>query len=253
MAIDFSLKKYEKLIRSIREKNIDVYGIAEWLENNPSSGILSRHDVDRKVGNALKIAQLESNYKIKSTFYFRMKKGSFDPEIITKVRDLGHEIGYHYENLSSNNGNYEKAISDFEKNLEKLREYTEIKTIAMHGKPLSRYDNKSLWDKYDFRDFGIIGEAFLTIDYSNIYYFTDTGRSWGAKAVNLRDKVNTHFKADVENTDQLIDFIKRDIKIALVTHPERWNESILSWLWSFLLDKGASIAKVIINTLYNAQ
>ena len=41
---------------------------------------------------------------------------------------------------------------------------------------------------------GILGEAYLSIDYTNTYYFTDTGRSWSENAVNLRDKQNKlHF------------------------------------------------------------
>ena len=55
-----------------------------------------------------------------------------------KIPDLGHEVGYHYEVLSKANGNYERAIKLFEQELSKFRKIVDVKTICMHGSPLSR-------------------------------------------------------------------------------------------------------------------
>ena len=58
----------------------------------------------------------------------------------------------------------------------------------MHGSPLSRYDNRKLWEKYDYREFGIIGEPYFDIDFNKVLYLTDTGRRWDGEAVSVRDK-----------------------------------------------------------------
>ena len=43
---------------------------------------------------------------------------------------------------------------NFKENLEKFRKVYLVKTICMHGSPLSKYDNRLIWEKYDYRDLG---------------------------------------------------------------------------------------------------
>ena len=86
---------------------------------------------------------------------------------------------------------FELAICDFERNLEKLRELYPVKTICMHGSPLSEWDNRDLWKRYNYRDFGIIAEPYFDVDFKEILYWTDTGRRWDGDAFNIRDKVET--------------------------------------------------------------
>ena len=76
-----------------------------------------RHDVDRMPGNALKMAEVEHEFNIKSTYYFRVNNSVFKKEIIKKIASLGHEIGYHYECLDKAKGDLEKAIRIFQKDL----------------------------------------------------------------------------------------------------------------------------------------
>ena len=40
---------------------------------------------------------------------------------------------------------FELAICDFGRNLEKFRKFYPVKTICMHGSPLSKWDNRDLW------------------------------------------------------------------------------------------------------------
>ena len=58
------------------------------------------------------MAELEHELGIQSTYYFRFPY-TFKPEIIGKINDWGHEIGYHYDVLSKAKGDYEKAIKVF--------------------------------------------------------------------------------------------------------------------------------------------
>lgn len=249
--MDFTLTKYKDLLKAIKDSQHDVYGIHDWFQSNPEHGILIRHDIDRRAANAIDIAQLEADHGFSTTYYFRITPGSFKPEVIKQVKDLGHEIGYHYEDLSIANGDTTKAIELFQDNLKRFEDLVEIKTIAMHGRPLSKYTNKDLWNFHDFKNLGIEADAFLSIDYSNTYYFTDTGRSWSNKSLNLRDKVNG-LQSEVGSTDELIDFIyeNKRSKIALVTHPERWNEVGLNFVYSWGMDMGANLIKYFLRNLY---
>jgi len=85
---------------------------------------------------------------------------------------------------------YSEAFRDFKENLEKLRKLYPVKTICMQGSPLSKWDNWDLWKKYDYRDFGIIGEPYFDVDFNEVFYLTDTGRRWDEHRFSVRDKVN---------------------------------------------------------------
>lgn len=245
---DFTIEKYEQLVKAIKQNEIPVYGIKKWLQSKPKNGILLRHDVDRKPDNSLKVAEIENKHNIQSTFYFRITRGSFNEAIIKRIYELGHEIGYHYEDLSAAKGNYDKALELFQNHLNKLRELVPVETIAMHGSPFSFHDNRDLWQKYNYREFGILAEAYLGVDYSDMYYFTDTGRSWNPNSPNLRDKVNLGLYESINSTDELIDLIraKSDKKIAVVSHPERWARNTIDYCFGLFFDLLANAIKIFI-------
>ena len=53
---------------------------------------------------------------IKESYYFRAVPESWDEDIIKEIAELGHEIGYHYDDLAQCGGVHEKAILRFQKN-----------------------------------------------------------------------------------------------------------------------------------------
>jgi hypothetical protein len=208
---DFTLAAYENYLLTIKN-NINLFLRFDefiYLTIKPEKFCLIRHDVDRKPINALKMAELENKLGIKSTYYFRAKKCSFDEEIIKKIADLGHEIGYHYESLSDTDGNIELAIKDFEKNLKEFRKTVPIKTCSMHGRPFKPYDNRDIWKvkenhNYLKNNLDILGEVYLDIDYTDITYINDTGRNWSSGKSNRRDMVNSNIPADFNSSEELL-------------------------------------------------
>lgn len=74
----------------------------------------------------------------------------------------------------------------------------------MHGRPLSRWGSRSLWNRYNFKEFGIEGEAYLSINYEKVKYFFDTGRTGHSSKHNIRDTVDTCSEDEIYTTDQLI-------------------------------------------------
>ena len=249
---DFTLQKYEQLCRTFLESGYKVSTILDYLTNKSvfEEGyiVILRHDVDRKPFNALKMAHIETNLGIRSTYYFRAKTNTFKPILIKQIARLGHEIGYHYESLSDMHGNLELAIEDFKNNLQKFRKLVPVKTICMHGSPLSKWDNRDIWRKYDYKDFDLIGEPYLSIDYKNIIYCSDTGRNWDSHRFNLRDKVNYNLEIRIDSTIDLINLLKSKVykTFFIQCHPERWTDHILSYLLSFFSDKLANAGKNIV-------
>jgi hypothetical protein len=243
MKLDFTVQKYEDLCRALTTKN--VVTVESYLTHKPKSNfIILRHDVDRKLNNALKISKLENNYNIKSTYYFRVN-GGLDAQIIREIKKLGHEVGYHYEILSKTNGNYEKAIILFEKELSQLRDICEINTICMHGSPASKYNNLTLWNKFDFKEYKILGEALLSI--SDVFYFTDSGHSWDRKN-NLRDHLSGEIKPvkRIKNTDKLIDELSEKKNYYINTHPEHWASNYFEYVVNNSVNLVFNIGKNIL-------
>jgi len=252
---DFTLGKYQELCEVLIE-NYKIYTVFDYLMKKPAGNIvIMRHDIDRKISNALSMAQREHEFGIRSSYYFRYPT-TFKPDIINKIRDLGHEIGYHYEVLSKTKGDFKKAIELFQSELEEFRKICPVDTICMHGSPLSVFDNRDLWNVYDYHCYGIRGEAFLSFEKKteDLHYLTDTGRTWSGKQ-SLRDIMrNESGKEDflsLNTTDDLIVWLGQESrkKLYLTIHPERWSLNAGEWvIWSFL-DFSMNIGKKALKTL----
>ena len=107
----------------------------------------------------------------------------------------------------------------------------------MHGSPLSKYDNRLIWEKYDYRDFGIIAEPNFDLDFNKVFYITDAGRSWNNDKVSVRDKVDSNFDIKIRSTQDIIDKIKSGEmpdQIMLNIHPHNWANNKGEW-WKILL------------------
>jgi hypothetical protein len=225
MIRDFTLKKYGELLAALGPGDFTFHS---YLNNENQSAIL-RHDVDRNPKYVIAMAKLENKRKVKATYYFRVKPNLFNREIISRVKKLGHEVGYHYEILDKARGNYSKAIELFKKEWMLFREW-DAKTICMHGNPLSKIDNKSIWKEYDFKEYDVSGEAYTSVNFDYLEYLTDTGRCWNNDAFSVKDKAPREL-FQLKGTENLIDLIKRGkIKTPyILTHPSRWNDSYLLW------------------------
>lgn len=251
--MDFIIQNYSDILQAIVRNNYEVQTFSEYLQNpSAKKTVILRHDVDRTPVNALKMAELEHAMGLHASYFFRSHAHVFVKEIIEKVKSLGHEIGYHYENLSDSNGDFELAIQDFDSMLKKFREITPVKTICMHGSPLSRFNNQSLWKKYNYEDFGIIGEPYFTVDFNKVAYITDAGRKWNDDKVNFRDKVNTTMHFDLSHSNDIIKLLdSKDAPEAFMIniHPHNWAFSSLECYKTYLWQGFKNSIKAIIHTL----
>lgn len=256
--LDFTINKYEELCRSIVSAGYRTLTVKDYLLTPPSpneSIIILRHDVDRKPWNAFGMSVLEKDLGLSSTYYFRYIPSVFKRELIKKIYEFNHEIGYHYETLSKTKGRYNDAIRLFEKELNEFRKIVDVQTICMHGSPLSKWDNRSLWRDYDFRKAGVLGAFYLSIDFSKLEYFTDTGRSWSADRTNIRDRVEGYASRKIKNTDHLIALIqsRQSSHICIQTHPERWDSNISDWTITLARDRMANLIKVMIVSIHQMR
>ena len=236
--MDFTLAKYSELLDALK-----AYGFEE---------LTLRHDVDLKPTNSLRTAQMEAEKRLHGIYYFRAVPESWDEDIIKLIAMLGHEIGYHYESLTTCNGDVDRAYEDFCKNLDALRAIVPVRSICMHGSPRSPFDSKDIWKKYDYRSLGIENEPYLDTDFSQVFYLTDTGRRWDGYKVSMRDKIPQYQDLWIEqglsfhSTDSVIEGLRKGIipkRLMLTVHPQRWNPFGPAWCKEMLLQNTKNIVK----------
>lgn len=250
---DFTLAMYRMLLAELHRQRFEFMPFADFLEKPGSHCVILRHDVDRNPRASVTMAGIESNLGICGSYFFRVKAGRMPSQEIRQVASLGHEIGYHYEDLSAAGGDARRALESFQRNLDSLRVLAPVRTACMHGSPLSPHDNRDLWKESNYRHFGIIGEPYFDVDFGQVLYLTDTGRTWGGEAVSLRDKVrgggpvarecpgesfrrvgdSQVVKHDLRTTMDIIQAMRSGRlpeRIMLTLHPQRWNDSWLPWL-----------------------
>lgn len=239
MNMDFTLSKYKELL-------VALNGYGE---------VTLRHDVDKKPQNSLKTARIERDLGWKAVYYFRAVPESWDEGIIQEVSAFGHEIGYHYESLTTCNGDREAAYRDFCDNLERLRKLAPVTSICMHGSPKSIWDSRDLWKQFDYHQLGIETEPYLDTDFSQVFYLTDTGRRWDGFNVSVRDKIPEYQEQWIKkswvyhSTDDIIEAVKNGIfpkKVMMTTHPQRWTDNKAEWLMEWGSQSVKNCVKMLI-------
>jgi len=280
--MDFTLKKYSELLGALKAAGYRFQPFCEFVHSlvgsagsegsagsagyrfepfcefaqdaeGSSRTLCLRHDVDLRPGNSLAVARLEAGLGIRATYYFRAVSESWDEGIIREIAGLGHEIGYHYESLTTCRGDVDAAYRDFCLSLERLRSLVVVQTICMHGSPRSPFDSKDIWKKYDYRSLGIEAEPYLDVDWSRTFYLTDTGRRWDGYNVSVRDKI-PHWQ-DVWNERGLVfhstdDIVRRvselPSRVMITTHPQRWDDALVRWAEELCLQNAKNVVKMLL-------
>ena len=255
-AMDFTLEKYRALTEALKGGGYESLTFAEYMEGRrPERFVMLRHDVDLLPYNSLATARLEAEEGLRASYYFRAVPESWDEMVIGEIAALGHEVGYHYESLTTCAGDMEAALKDFEANLSKLRELVPVRTICMHGSPRSPYDSRLLWTGgRSYRQLGITGEPYFDVDFDDVFYLTDTGRRWDGFKVSVRDKVAaqdrwTRQGLVFHSTDDVIRALSAGIlppRVMITTHPQRWTDRPVPWARELLLQNAKNIVKRVL-------
>lgn len=259
MSRDFTLKKYTELLQCLTSHGYRFITFEDYCLQketmSDTSFVILRHDVDLKAANALATAKIEHALGISASYYFRIVEQSSNPEIIKNIVALGHEIGYHYEDMTICGGDVTKAIGHFEKQLAYFRQYYPVKTICMHGAPRSKYDGRDLWKQYDYHAFEIVGEPYFDVDFSSVFYLTDTGRRWDGFNVSVRDKVPVYQdewgrKGLVfHSSDDVMEAVDKQsfpVRAMVTTHPQRWTDNMLEWTKEMISQSAKNLVKRLI-------
>jgi len=259
--MDFTPSTYQALLETLKKTGYRFLTFEQYCklsgeERQKSPFAILRHDVDLVANRSLTIAQIEHALGVQASYYFRVVPQSNQPEIIRAIAKLGHEIGYHYEDLSITNGHIQKAITQFREHLNYFRQYYPVSTICMHGAPTSQYDGRDMWKTYDYHEYDLIGEPYFDMDFNKAIYLTDTGRCWDGYRFSVRDKVPQQEQwieqgMTFHHTQDIIQYILQCPKeqlpsMMITTHPQRWIASPIGWLKEYFVQNAKNMVKRFI-------
>lgn len=282
MTYDFTFNTLRSLLETLTTQGFLFSTLQQSFSSGSPErqGVILRHDVENDYHKALTFAQIQHKLGIRGAYYFRLFPVPGNDAIIQQIAALGHEVGYHYDDLTECRGNYPAAIERFAANLNHLRQFGEVTTMAMEGAPMSRYDNRQLWlanlneklathpspatlslppwpprheelPRYDYRHFGIVAEPYFDLDFNQLFYLTDTGRRWDGWRVSLRDKVPQQAEWIKQGLvfKSTFDIIRaanegtlpRNLMITF--HPQRWNNKPLPWMKELVVQRTKNLIK----------
>jgi hypothetical protein len=188
--------------------------------------IVLRHDVDQYPASALRMAAIEADLGIHSTWYFRWRTAH--PTVVQRIRDGGHQVGLHYETLTRELLRRGLRAADATALVPEarllLRE--ELTTFAERHGPV-----RSTCPHGDTRMVGVHNGALLRGEDLSTY-----GVQWEANAaagrlpldvwLTDRSSAEGRWKDGQDPIDLLID---RRSPILAVVHPNNWVSGVALW------------------------
>ena len=93
------------------------------------------------------------------------------------------------------------------------------------------------------------------MDFSQVFYLTDTGRCWDGYRVSVRDKIPqyqdqwTAAGLSFHRTEEILRAIESHRlpkAVMITTHPQRWTDSLLPWGIEWGLQHAKNIVKAVL-------
>ncbi len=216
MKCNFTYKHYKEVINLGKKLGFSFYNMHDYLKIKPKNKfVVMRHDVDLSLKHALVMANIEKSLGIKSTYFIRTE-GIFNPfdannlEIMRKISNLGHEIGFHYELDYSRIADFKKTFLNDKKRFELLL------GKKIFGAALHRTKNpkdKSSANKLNFiepflTELGLEYDAYSDIFLKKMKYISDSSYRWREGC--------------------MCNHIKKETRLCILTHPLWWSHATTS-------------------------
>jgi hypothetical protein len=222
--------EYRQFIQVAIGQGYAVLSLEAWLAEPSLAGerplLLLRHDVDQYSASAVRMAAIEAEMGVISTWYFRWR--TVNPAVIDNIRQAGHAIGLHYETLTRELLRRGLSPADSEPLIPEARALLRRELAAFQD----RYGPaQSACPHGDTRVPGVHnGVLLLGEDWSSY------GLRWDANAAMRQHRLDVwltdrsiaegRWKDGLDPIDLLID---RRSPILAVVHPNNWVSGISLW------------------------
>jgi hypothetical protein len=224
-------RDYRSLLRLALSHDYQVVSLERFLaDGGPQAPrvLILRHDVDQHPASALRMARIERDLGLRSTWYLRWRTA--DPQVIDGLRAAGGEIGLHYETLTRRTLTGEST--DLDSCRAELREeiasfaalFGPLRSVCAHGDTRAPgVRNLQLLEGQDLSTFGVRWDANLSIRAHRLaVWLTDRSAPDGAWIDGLDPRA----------------LLRRGASpIQCLAHPNNWVSGLDLWM-----DRGLAAA-----------
>jgi hypothetical protein len=230
--------EYRALLAIAKNQEYDVRAVETWLAD-PGAMLerpllLVRHDVDQHPGSALRMAAIEAELGVLSTWYFRWRTAQ--PQVVNAIRGSGHTIGLHYETLTRLVLERKLGVADApdlipearELLARELAEFNELfgsaRSACPHGDTrVAGVHNGVLLRGQDLSQYGIAWDANDAVGKRGVdVWLSDRSRAEGGWGGGL---------------DPVELMIDRRSPVLVVVHPNNWVSGPALW-WDRMIPGG---------------
>ena len=182
--MEFSYKGYTRLLDLIKEHNYHFCNYHDYPDH-PRCVIL-RHDIDNQIDRALKMAEIESDKGVKSTYFVLLTTDFYNVAseknraMIKQMQSLGHEIGLHYDEASYGTEESEETnVSHILREARILSDIIEtpVTTVSMHRPSRRTLDA-------DLQIPGMIN-SYGKLFFKEFKYLSDSRRNWREPVMDI--------------------------------------------------------------------
>ena len=136
--MNFTYNDYRKLIALLRDNGYTFANYHNFTEHNRC--VIMRHDVDNSLSQAVRLAELEKEISVQSTFFVLLRTDFYNvasasaQKMLHRILELGHEIGLHFDEMAYDGGSGENMIHRIlrEKDILSALLDTQVTTVSMH-------------------------------------------------------------------------------------------------------------------------
>ena len=170
--MQFTYRSYERLMSLLKHYG---YGLKLYGEDSEEAySCILRHDVDMDLEKALKMAQLEAQLDVRSTYFILVSSDLYNisskrsSELLQEIVRCGHSIGLHYDEKRYLDGIKEEFVRQEISVLEKSAG-CKVSALSMHRPSLETLNHEyqfeglenSYSDKY-FREIKYVSDSHMT-------------------------------------------------------------------------------------------
>lgn len=236
----FTYKKWNELC-----EKLDANGLhsitARQVDSKLDRYIVLKHDVETDINKALDIAKIENKYGHCGSYYvqaYLLNKDS-NIDMLKEIQSMGHEVSYHYDVMDSSKGDLEKAILEFEANMQLFENNGfELQTLCQHGNPvIERIGYTSNRDFFRSKKVQSLYPNIcdIMVNYKDVHqteylYYSDAGK----KIKHIYDPINNDIvnsddkNKSYDNLNLLFEEVINSSSIIISIHPHRWTKSATS-------------------------
>ena len=180
-AIPFSYKGFEDLVIALRDANYAFVNYHTF--ENYHRCVIMRHDIDNSIEKAVKLAELEESFGVKSTYYVLVTSDFYNPaskknrDCLRRILELGHEIGLHFDEMA-----YDGLDDVVGAIIKEMRLLSDILSIPITTVSMHRPSQKTLEANYEIP--GMINSYGKTF-FNDFKYLSDSRRRWREPVLDI--------------------------------------------------------------------